>query len=78
MEIIIPLYSISHKKVIMIYLSFIEDEKTIFDKIIIDILTPENRDEFIDLKFKVIPIPEDVIEISSLFKITNIKFERVE
>ncbi|MBU3188974.1 Elf4 domain-containing protein [Clostridium bowmanii] len=56
----------------------IEDEKTIFDKIIIDILTPENRNEFKGLKFKVIPIPEDVIEISSLFKITNIKFERVE
>nr|MBK5236645.1 hypothetical protein [Clostridium sp.] len=55
-----------------------EDEKTIFDKIIINILTPENRNEFKDLKFKVIPIPEDVIEISSLFKITNIKFERVE
>ena len=55
-----------------------EDEKTIFDKIIIDILTPENLSEFIDIKFKVIPIPEDVIEISSLFKITNIKFERVE
>lgn len=55
-----------------------EDEKTIFDKIIINILTPENRNEFIGLKFKVIPMPEDVIEISSLFKITNIKFERVE
>ncbi|MCB2355207.1 hypothetical protein [Clostridium estertheticum] len=54
------------------------DEKTIFDKIIINILTPENRYEFIGLKFKVIPMPEDVIEISSLFKITNIKFERVK
>lgn len=55
-----------------------QDEKTIFDKIIIDILTPENQNEFKVLKFKVIPIPDDVIEISSLFKITNIKFERVE
>ncbi|MBU3170383.1 hypothetical protein [Clostridium estertheticum] len=54
------------------------DEKTIFDKIIINILTPENRYEFIGLKFRVIPMPEDVIEISSLFKITNIKFERVK
>ncbi|MGV8980776.1 hypothetical protein [Clostridium sp.] len=56
----------------------LEDEKTIFDKIIIDILTPENKNEFRGLKFKVIPIPKDEIEISSLFKITNIKFERVE
>lgn len=55
-----------------------EDEKTIFDKIVIDILTPKNRNEFIGLKFKVTPIPADEIEISSLFKITNIKFERVE
>ena len=54
------------------------DEKTIFDKIIIDLLTPENRNEFIGLKFRVIPMPEDLIEISSLFKITNIKFERVK
>jgi hypothetical protein len=55
-----------------------EDEKTIFDKIIINILTPENNSEFTGLKFNVIPIAEDVIEISSLFRITNIKFERVE
>ncbi|HEY5524326.1 MAG TPA: hypothetical protein VIK26_03200 [Clostridium sp.] len=55
-----------------------EDEKTIFDKIIINILTSKNHNEFIGLKFKVTPIPEDEIEISSLFKITNIKFERVE
>lgn len=55
-----------------------EDEETIFDRIIINILTPENQNEFIGLKFKVTPIPEDEIEISSLFKITNIKFERVE
>jgi len=54
------------------------DEKTIFDKIIINLLTPENRYEFIGLKFRVIPMPDDVIEISSLFKITNIKFERVK
>lgn len=55
-----------------------EDEKTNFDKIIIDILTPENHNVFSGLKFRVIPLSEDVIEISSLFKITNIKFERVE
>ena len=55
-----------------------ENEKTIFDKIIINILTSKNKDEFIGLKFKVTPISEDEIEISSLFKITNIKFERVE
>ncbi|MBU3099810.1 MULTISPECIES: hypothetical protein [Clostridium] len=54
------------------------DEKTIFDKIIINLLTPENRYGLIGLKFRVIPMPEDVIEISSLFKITNIKFERVK
>jgi hypothetical protein len=55
-----------------------EDENTIFDKIIMHILTPKNEKEFKGLKFKVTPIPEDEIEISSLFKITNIKFERVE
>lgn len=55
-----------------------EDEKTIFDKIILHILNPKNQNEFIGLKFKIVPIPEDEIEISSLFKITNIKFERVE
>jgi len=55
-----------------------ENEKTIFDKIIIDKLTTKNQKEFGKLKFKVTPIPEDEIEISSLFKITNIKFERVE
>jgi len=56
----------------------VENEKTIFDKIILDIVTPKNQNEFSKLKFKVIPISEDEIEISSLFKITNIKFERVE
>ncbi|MBC8062558.1 MAG: hypothetical protein H7Y18_18105 [Clostridiaceae bacterium] len=55
-----------------------ENENTIFDKIIIHILTPKNHNEFIGLKFNVKPIPEDEIEISALFKITNIKFERVE
>lgn len=55
-----------------------EDENTIFDKIIIHILTPENQNEFMGLKFKLTRMPEDEIEISSLFKITNIKFERVE
>jgi hypothetical protein len=55
-----------------------ENEKTMFDKVIMNIITPENHGEFIGLKFKVTPIPEDEIEISALFKITNIKFERVE
>lgn len=54
-----------------------ENEKTIFDKIIIQMLTHENKKEFMNLKFNVVPLPEDTIEISSLFKITNIKFERM-
>lgn len=55
-----------------------EDENTIFDKIIIEMLTPKEQKEFMNLKFNVVPLPQDTIEISSLFKITNIKFERVE
>ncbi|WP_026883458.1 hypothetical protein [Clostridium akagii] len=55
-----------------------EDENTIFDKIIIEMLSPTDKDENKGLKFKVVPLPDDTIEISSIFKITNIKFERVE
>ncbi len=55
-----------------------EDEKTIFDKIIIEMLTPKDKKEFVNLKFNVVPMPQDTIEISALFKITNIKFERIE
>ena len=46
----------------------IENEKNIFDR--------KTFDKFLDFKFKLTPMSEDEIEISTLFKITNIKFER--
>lgn len=52
-------------------------EDTVFDKIIVRILNLEHTNTA-GLKFKVTPLPEDEIEISQLFKITNIRFERVE
>lgn len=53
-----------------------EGEDTMFDKIIAPIVNIEP--DASGLKFKVKPQPDDEIEISPLFKITNIIFERAE
>lgn len=49
---------------------------TMFDNIITPIVDLEP--DAAGLKFKMVPLPEDEIEISPLFKITNIIFERAE
>lgn len=55
----------------------IQNQDTIFDNIITEIINKDYYDRYKDLKFNLKPIPEEEIVISDMFKITNIRFERI-